>query len=98
MARGRGPRKPRSPGLSTGTGRWEESEAQFQKALAEAETIPHRPEQAHTRRFYGQMLLERSGRGDVARAGEVLRQAVEDYRRMGMPRHAAMGEDLLAAC
>lgn len=79
-------------------GRWEESEAHFQKALAQAETIPHRPEQAHTRRFYGQMLLERSGRGDVARAGEVLRQAVEDYGRMGMPRHAAMGENLLAAC
>lgn len=39
------------------------------------------------------MLLERDGPCDRQQAEEVLRQAVEDYERMGMRRH----RDLTAA-
>lgn len=64
-----------------------DAEAHFQRALAQADALPHRPEQAHTRRFYGQMLLERDGPGDAEQARTTLRQAMTDYDRMGMPRH-----------
>lgn len=62
---------------------------------AKAESLPHRPERAHTRRFYGQMLLERNGPGDRKQAEEVLRQAAEDYRRMGMPWHQELTASLV---
>ncbi|MGH8993223.1 MAG: hypothetical protein ACRDZ7_17080 [Acidimicrobiia bacterium] len=68
-------------------GRWTESEAHFCRALEQAATIPHVVEGAHTRRWYGQMLLERDGPGDREHAEKVLRTAIEDYHRLGMPRH-----------
>ena len=76
--------------------RWEEAEAHFEGALIQAERIPHRPEQAHTRRFYGQMLLGAGRLGDQHRAANLLREATADYRRMAMPRHTVMAERLLA--
>ncbi len=34
-------------------GRYEEADAHFRTALEQSEAIPHRPEQAHTERWYG---------------------------------------------
>lgn len=86
----------RAAGIATMAGRhFEESEAHFLHALAQAESIPHRPEQAHTRRWYGQMLLERDSPGDRQQAEEVVRQAIEDYERMGMHRHRELAASLL---
>jgi DNA-binding SARP family transcriptional activator/tetratricopeptide (TPR) repeat protein len=70
--------------------RWDAAEAHFRKAMAEAERIPHRPEQAHTRRFYGQMLLDRDGPGDGEMAQKLLAAAAADYGRIGMPRHQSL--------
>lgn len=42
-------------------------------------------------------LLTRGGRDDRARASTLLGEAAAGYRRIGMPRHLAMVEDLLAA-
>jgi uncharacterized protein HemY len=67
--------------------RWEEAETHFRAALEQAESIPHRVEQAHTRRWYGQMLLDRNEPGDAGKAARLLEAAEELYRQMGMPRH-----------
>ncbi len=88
----------RAAGIAAFAGqRWEESETHFQRALGQAERIPHRPEQAHTRRWYGQMLLDRNGPGDREQAQHQLRLAIEDYQRMGMPRHRELAAALLSA-
>ena len=68
-------------------GDFEAAEAHFRIALEQATTIPHRIEEAHTRRWYGQMLLERRGPGDQKQAEALLRAAIDDYERMGMPKH-----------
>jgi len=41
------------------------------------------------------MLREQNGAGDRKQAEEILSQAVEDYRRMGMPRHQELAASLL---
>ena len=77
-------------------GLWDAAEAHFRRALEQAETQPHRPEQAHTRRFYAAMLLDRGGPGDAAEALRLGRAAADLYRVMGMPRHVALAEALRA--
>ena len=89
----------RAAGIAAMAGRhYAESETHFVRALDQAGAIPHRPEEAHTRRWYGHMLLERDGAGDRHKAAAVLRKTLDDYRRMGMPRHAEMTEALLVRC
>jgi tetratricopeptide (TPR) repeat protein len=75
---------------------WEVAEAHFQTALEQAETLPHRPEQAHTRRVYADMLLRRNSAGDRERARMLLAQAEMLYRAMAMPKHTAMAQALAA--
>ena len=84
----------RAAGVAAFAGcRWELAETHFIAALKQAGSIPHRPEEAHTRRWYGQMLLERKRPGDREQAEKLLHQALDDYERMDMPRH----RDLVAA-
>jgi tetratricopeptide (TPR) repeat protein len=86
----------RVAGMAAAAGsQWEAAEAHFATALEQAEMLPHRPEQAHTQRFYGRFLLERGGGGDLDRARSLLEQAVAGYRSMRMPRHEAMARELL---
>lgn len=75
--------------------RWDESEAHFRTALEQARRIPHRTEQAHTRRWYGHMLLQRRGRGDAEHARRLLEAAIADYERMPMLRHRELAAALL---
>jgi tetratricopeptide (TPR) repeat protein len=83
----------RAAGIAAMAGRrYPEAEAHFLRALEQARSIPHRPEEAHTGRFYGQMLQERDGPGDRQQAAAILHEAATAYRRMGMPRHAEMAE------
>jgi tetratricopeptide (TPR) repeat protein len=72
------------------------AEEHFRNALQKAHELPHLPEQAHTRRWYGQLLLERNELGDRERGEKVLREAIEDYHRMGMPRHRELSAALLS--
>jgi tetratricopeptide (TPR) repeat protein len=76
---------------------WDEAEAHFRTALRQAEELPHLPEQAHTRRFFARMLLERDGPGDRAEATRMAAEAADLYRRMGMPRHLELAAGLLNA-
>jgi class 3 adenylate cyclase/tetratricopeptide (TPR) repeat protein len=75
--------------------RWAEAEEHFEAALHQAVELPHRLEEAHTRRWYGRMLLDRGGPGDQAEAENVLTQAVADYERMRMPRHRDLAAQML---
>lgn len=73
----------RAAGIAAMAGeQWDLAERHFQTALAQAHALPHRFEIAHTRRWYGLLLLERDGDGSLLRNA-----AAEDYDRMGMPRH-----------
>jgi tetratricopeptide (TPR) repeat protein len=78
----------RTAGIAaSATERWEDAEYHFVTALRQAQELPHRPEEAHTRRWYAQMLLDRDNPGDRRLAKQLARAAAEDYERMGMPRH-----------
>jgi tetratricopeptide (TPR) repeat protein len=87
----------RTAGIAAMAGRaWDDAEAHFRTALRQAEELPHRPEQAHIRRFFARMLLERDGPGDRAEAAQLAAEAADLYRRMGMPRHLAMVESVFS--
>jgi tetratricopeptide (TPR) repeat protein len=77
-------------------GRWDEAEEYYRAALDVAAAQPSRIEQADVRRLTAQMLLDRSGPGDSRRASELLRQSIDTYRELGMPRFEAMTQALLA--
>jgi len=79
---------------ATAARRWDDAQRHFQAALHQAADLPHVPEQAHTRRFFAQMLLERNRPGDRVQAGGLAGEAADLYRRMDMPRHLAMAEAL----
>ena len=88
----------RRAGIAAMAGRsWDDAEGHFRTALRQAEELPHLPEQAHTRRFFAQMLLERDGPGDRAEAAQLAAEAADLYRRMGMPRHVELAAGLLNA-
>jgi len=86
----------RAAGMAAAAGaNWAVAEAHFTTALEQAQSFPHRPEQAQTRRVYADMLLRRDGAGDRERARRLLAEAEDLYQAMGMPKHAAMAEALL---
>ena len=88
----------RRAGIAAMAGRsWDDAEVHFRTALRQAEELPHLPEQAHTRRFFAQMLLDRDGPGDRAEATQMAAEAADFYRRMGMPRHFELAVGLLHA-
>jgi len=76
-------------------GRWTQAEEHFQTALRRAEELPNVIEQPEARRWYAWMLLERDASGDRETARRLLTEAVEMYRRIGMPKHVEMTEALL---
>ncbi len=83
-------------GLAAAAGKqWDKAEAHFQIAMKQAREFPHRLEQAESRRFYGQMLLERDGSGDRKLAHALLDEAKEQYQRIEMPRHVQLTDLLL---
>jgi DNA-binding SARP family transcriptional activator len=75
--------------------RWDAAEQHFRRAIQQAAKLPHRLEEAHSRRFYAAMLLRRDSPGDPEHARQLLAQAVADYRRMGMPRHITLAEAMI---
>jgi tetratricopeptide (TPR) repeat protein len=76
--------------------RFNDAERHYRTALAQAADLPHVPEQAHTRRFFAGMLLDRAAPDDRAEAHRIATEAVDLYRRMGMPRHLALAQALTA--
>ncbi len=76
----------------------ERAELHFAQALHQADTLPHCLEQPEARRLWAEALLRRRTPVDAARARELLTEARKAYRRLGMPRHAALTEGNLARC
>lgn len=70
--------------LATTMGRWQEAEALFREALAMNERIRARPWLAQTQHAYAEMLLQRAGRGDRARARALLTGALATARDLGL--------------
>ncbi|HEX3239055.1 MAG TPA: amidohydrolase family protein [Solirubrobacterales bacterium] len=68
---------------------WELAEGHFISALAMHERMGARPWVARTQVAYAEMLLARRRRGDKARAGELLKDAVTIAETLGMPVVAA---------
>jgi len=75
---------------------WRAAERHSRTALRPPEELPPLPTRAHSRRFFARMLLERDGPGDRAEATRMAAEAADLYRAMGMPRHLAMVEEVLA--
>lgn len=71
------------------------ADGHFGAAVDQADTLPHRVEAAEARRFWGEALLRR---GERARARELLTEAAERYRRLGMPAHRTLTAARLAGC
>jgi len=63
--------------------------------MQQAESFPFRLEQADIRRFHAMMLIDRAAPGDSEKAQTLLREALESYERIGMPRHIEMAQALL---
>jgi hypothetical protein len=72
----------------------EAAEEHFQNALRQAETFPHRLEQAEIRRFHAVMLMDRAAPGDRERARRLLGEARETYTRIGIRRHCEITQNL----
>ena len=69
---------------------WDRAEEHYSTALAQAAELPHALEQLHTRLWYARMLLDRRRSGDQSRAAQLLAEAADGYRDLGMPRHHEM--------
>jgi len=74
---------------------WDAAEVHFRTAMQQAESIPHRLEQAEVRRFHAMMLIDRAAAGDSKEARRLLGEAKEIYTQIGMPRHIEMTDTLL---
>jgi tetratricopeptide (TPR) repeat protein len=74
---------------------WDAAEEHFQIAMKQAESFPNRLEQTEIRRFHAMMLMERAAPGDRERAQNLLREALESYTSIGMPRHSEITQTLL---
>ena len=84
-------------GLAAGAERqWEAAEDHFRIVMLQAESLPDSLEQAEIRRFHAMMLVDRAAPGDREKAQTLLREALESYRRIGMPRHVDLTQTLLA--
>ncbi|UCH87011.1 MAG: AAA family ATPase [Dehalococcoidia bacterium] len=76
-------------------GEWKKAEEHYRTALYQAHELPVVMEQAEVRRWYVRMLIERNAPGDRHKARVLLDEAIEGYRRVGMPKHVMMAEALL---
>ena len=87
----------RAAGIASAcAGEWDTAEGHFETALRQAHEIPHKIEQPEVRRWYAWMLLERRAPGDIGKARQLLGEAIEMYRTIGMPKHVELAEALLA--
>jgi len=75
---------------------WEAAEDHFQTAMQQAKSFPNQLEQVEISRFHAMMLIDRAAPEDREKAQTLLREALESYQRIGMPRHVDLTQTLLA--
>ncbi len=76
-------------------GRWDDAEAHYDRALEGAAAYGNRVADPDIRSRLAATLLGRNGPGDRERAVEVLGEAIDRYRDLGMPKHAERAEGML---
>ena len=81
--------------LATTMGRWEDAIQHFEYALEINTRLGARPYLAHTQQDYARMLIDRDGPGDRDKAFRLLTEAGAMYRKIGMPKHVEMAEEML---
>lgn len=74
---------------------WDSAEEHFRTALKQAHRLPHVIEQPEVQRWYARMLIRRNASGDKEKARNLLYEAIETYRRLGMPKSLESAETLL---
>jgi len=74
---------------------WDRAETHFETTLRQATDLPHRLAQPETRRWYAWMLLDRDAPGDRDKARTLLGEAIEMYRKIGMPKHVEIAEKMV---
>jgi tetratricopeptide (TPR) repeat protein len=85
-------------GMAAGAGgQWALAETHFRQAIDQAETLGLRMERPDLLRFYAGMLVERGRREDEPRIRQFLREAIETYQALSMPRHEELCAQLLHA-
>lgn len=77
--------------------RWEAASDHYERALSQADELPHKIAQPEVRRWFARMLIHRGQADDRDRARSLLGEAVELYEQREMPRHVQMVADMLAA-
>jgi class 3 adenylate cyclase/tetratricopeptide (TPR) repeat protein len=83
-------------GMAAAAGdQWERAEAHYQTGLRQVQEIPVVIQQPEVRRWYARMLIDRNAPGDREKARELLTEAVAMYRKIGMPKHVEMAEEML---
>jgi hypothetical protein len=80
---------------ATAAGLWDRAEAHFETARQQSDEFPNRLERPQVLHWYGKMLLDRADADDHERARTMRADALDDYRRLGMPAHASITEALL---
>jgi class 3 adenylate cyclase/tetratricopeptide (TPR) repeat protein len=78
-------------------GQQDKAQEHYETALRQAAELPIVIAQPEVRRWYAHMLVDRDGPGDRERAAELLSEAIEMYRRLGMPKHVEMAEAMLVS-
>jgi tetratricopeptide (TPR) repeat protein len=74
---------------------WDAAEEHFQIAMQQADSFPNRLEQTEIRRFHAMTLIDRAAPDDREKAQTLLREVLESYTLIGMPRHVEMTQTLL---
>ncbi|HEX9375479.1 MAG TPA: AAA family ATPase [Actinomycetota bacterium] len=83
--------------LATTLERWEDAEVHFVHAEEEDRRTGNRPFEAHALLYHGQMLLRRGDPADRTRAEELVREALDIGREVGMRKTVDDAEGLLGA-
>ena len=80
---------------AAGGEQWDAAQEHFETALREAQELPHLIARPEIRRWYARMLLDRDQPGDRDKARTLLGEAIEQYERIGMPKHVEMAGNML---
>src|SRR5271163_2031897 len=80
---------------ATAAHNWNVAQEHFRIGLEQAKALPNQLEQTEIRRFHAMMLLDRAATGDREIARTLLKEALESYERIGMPRHVEITQTLL---
>ena len=75
--------------------RWDDAVEHFEAALETTVRIGMRPWLARTQHEYARMLIERDDPGDQEKAKELLSEATDTYRELGMPTFLEDAEELM---